>query len=67
MKTTLIIQPSPACWSLYDPDRANDGPLAALVCSSNDLYELVKYAIEDLDSPVQVTRDPVLFTEGTAA
>jgi hypothetical protein len=64
-KTTLVIQPSAWRWSLYDPDKAPAGELAALVASANEPCPLVKYALENLDSPVRVYNVPALFTEGS--
>jgi len=58
-RNPLIVQPSPHGWSMYDPDR--DEPLTdGLVCSANDPYDLARYAIVDLDSPVTISRDPIL-------
>lgn len=53
-------------WSLYDPDRASEGEAASLIAATswrNSPDQLVDYAIYNLESPVRVVPEPVLFTE----
>lgn len=57
----LVIQQSPWGWSLYVNQDDRLTREEALVCSANDPYQLVQYAIEDLDSSVLVLRSPELF------
>ena len=59
----LVIQKSAWGWSLYNPDGADEGELAALVCSADDPYSLVRYALENLEASVRVLPVPELFTK----
>lgn len=61
--TDLIIQPSRWRWSLYAPERADEGELSALIASSVNYESLVRYAFEDLGSSVRVLHVKELFTE----
>ncbi len=58
-KTPLIIQPSPFGWSMYVPE-AEENLADGLVASSDTWQDLAEYAVNDLDSPVTISRDPIL-------